>query len=579
MKKSGKIGITIICSILFVIGTYWNSGTVATTVTQPMNTDGHFNTGMILFTPFYSTTTFLMDCNGTINHTWHSAYTPMAASYMLDDGTILLPFSWSTGGFQKIAWNDTILWDYHYSLPMSYCHHDVKPLPNGNVLMICQSMVPPQDAIQAGRNPANIWGQYFLPDFIIEVHQTGPTTGDIVWEWHMMDHLIQDFDPTKDNYGVVGDHPELIDVNFGEYFTGDWIHTNSVDYNPDFDQILLSAHDFDEVWIIDHSTSTNQAAGHEGGIYGHGGDLLYRWGNPQAYRRGTVSNEVLYFQHQCTWIKPGYPGAGNILVFANGNNRPGGPYSTIEEFTPPVDNNGYYYLEPGQAYGPDNVTWHYQATPPQSMYSNVFSGAQRLMNGNTLICDGVPGRFIEVTPDHEVVWLYQNNYPPSPYNSVFKIEYLPPPPPQGKPNLEALGRLIWTDVKPGAIVNGTFQIQNFGTPGSLLNWKVNTSSLKWGTWTITPESGVNLTPEQGPVAVQVSGIVPNEKKKEFQGYLQVLNADNASDSDTVPVLVQTPANSPLPLTNPLYAWLQQWLSLLKDFLSNIGIKHGRSLFH
>ena len=39
--------------------------------------------------------------------------------------------------------------------------------------------------------------------------------GKIVWEWHLSDHLIQDFDAKKSNYGKPGDHPELLDFNMG----------------------------------------------------------------------------------------------------------------------------------------------------------------------------------------------------------------------------------------------------------------------------------------------------------------------------------------------------------------------------
>ena len=39
-------------------------------------------------------------------------------------------------------------------------------------------------------------------------------------------------------------------------------------------------------------------------------------------------------------------------------------------------------------------------------FSPYISGAQRLPNGNTLICEGVHGRIFEVTPARDVVWEY-----------------------------------------------------------------------------------------------------------------------------------------------------------------------------
>jgi len=144
-------------------------------------------------------------------------------------------------------------------------HHDVKTLPNGNVLLIAWEIKTLYEAIVAGRNPNYVSDQGLWPDHVIEVEPTGPTSGDIVWEWHVWDHLIQDFDPTKENYGVVGDHPELVDINYGASQKLDIMHTNSIDYNEDFDQIMVSVCFYNEIWVIDHSTTTEEAAGHTGG--------------------------------------------------------------------------------------------------------------------------------------------------------------------------------------------------------------------------------------------------------------------------------------------------------------------------
>jgi hypothetical protein len=178
---------------------------------------------------------------------------------------------------------------------------------------------------------------------------------------------------------------------------------NSIDYNATFDQIMLSVRGNSEVWIIDHSTTMAEAAGHTGGKSGKGGDLLYRWGNPRAYGAGTQSDQKLYQQHDAEWIPAGYPGAGNITVFNNGLGR---NYSTVDEFTPPVDAAGNYTLAAGKAFGPTDFTWTYKANPPASLFAEAISGAQRLPNGNTLIDDGTHGTFIEVTASGETVWKY-----------------------------------------------------------------------------------------------------------------------------------------------------------------------------
>jgi hypothetical protein len=529
-----------------MIGTSFAQGASSNPLPSIDEKGGRMIDGQILFAPFYSTTTYLIDNTGAINHTWPSTFQPFTEVYWLGGGTILRPISQSGGGgLQKIKWDGTLAWDYRYTVSGCTCHHDVKYLPNGNVLMIVWVTKTRTQAIAAGRNPNTIQGNTFYPDKIIEVNQTGPTSGTVVWEWNVWDHLIQDFDSSKVNYGVVGNHPELIDINYGDTFVGDWLHTNAVDYNQTFDQILIDSHNFNEVWIIDHSTTTEEAAGHTGGNSGKGGDLLYRWGNPEAYDAGSASDQKLFFQHGAEWIRPGYPGAGHIIVFNNGNNRPSGQYSSVDEFAPPVDSNGEYYLEPGSAYGPEDYTWSYVATPPTSFYGQVFGGVQRLKDGNTLICDGVDGRFFEVTPDNIIVWQYTNPYPNPSQNDVFKIEYIPPleqPPEPDVPDLDCSGSLSWTDIEPGATVNGTFQIQNIGDDGSLLNWDIDTSSITWGTWSYTPSSGTNLTPADGQVTVQVSVVAPTEGNTEFEGYIRVENQDNSTDFSLIPVYLKTPVS-------------------------------------
>jgi hypothetical protein len=169
-----------------------------------------------------------------------------------------------------------------------------------------------------------------------------------------------------------------------------------------------------------HSTTTAEAATHSGGNSGKGGDLLYRWGNPQTYGAGDASDQKLYRQHDAQWNELGCPGEGNILIFNNGNGRPEGLYSSIDEIIPPVDENGSYSLIPSSSYGPENQTWIYTAENPTDFYHPGISGAQRLPNGNTLICHG-GGTFFEVTHEKETVWEYINEFPTPATNNVFKI--------------------------------------------------------------------------------------------------------------------------------------------------------------
>jgi len=401
--------------------------------------------GYTLFAPEYSTMTYLIDIEGNVVHTWESEYIQGLACYLMEDGSIIrscLPYGnptflggGITGRIEIINWYGDLVWEFEYSNNQHCMHHDLEVLPNGNVLMIAWELKTKSQAISQGRNPNNIPFGVFWSDEILEIEPNYDEGqgGNIVWEWHAWDHLIQDYDSTKNNYGVVAYHSELIDIN---YFNGgpDWLHTNSVDYNEEFDQIMLSVHNFDEVWVIDHSTTTYQAKGHTGGNSGKGGDLLYRWGNPQAYRAGDMYDKKLFGQHDAQWIKPGLPGEGNILVFNNGQNRIGGQYSTVDEFIPPADVNGKYHKEADTAYGPEEQIWIYIDEVPNNFLAMGISGASRLPNGNTLICNGPKGYFFEVTPENNIIWDYQNPYPNSVINAVFKIQRYS----EGHPGLDNL---------------------------------------------------------------------------------------------------------------------------------------------
>ncbi len=393
--------------------------------------------GYILFTPEYSKETYLINKEKEIVHSWKSNYVQGLAVYLLENGDLFrsdLPYinpTFMTGGIsgrvEKFDWNSTLLWEFEYSNSKHCLHHDIEPLPNGNILMIAWEYKTLEEAITAGRDPKLLPFNQFWPDHIIEVEPVGSSGGNIVWEWHVWDHLIQDYDPSKDNYGVVEDHPELIDINFGGIlFRGDFNHINSIDYNQEFDQILISASHQNEIWVIDHSTTTEEAAGHAGGNSGKGGDILYRWGNPRTYRAGNSSDQKFFGQHDAQWIESGCPGESNILVFNNGIKRPGFSYSSVDEIIPPVDSNGNYSFIPGTAYEPENILWTYTAKNPSDFYAQHLSGAQRLNNGNTLICNGPAGIFFEVTHEKATIWDYVNPYPDHNKNDVFKIRHYPP---------------------------------------------------------------------------------------------------------------------------------------------------------
>ncbi|UCG41704.1 MAG: aryl-sulfate sulfotransferase [candidate division WOR-3 bacterium] len=373
--------------------------------------------GYTLFGPQSARRVFLIDNKGRPVHSWPSTYLPVGGPVLLENGMLFRganlnnPVFRNGGRVEMVDWDGDVVWGYDYSDSLRCHHHAAIALPNGNVLMLAFELKSREEAIAAGRDTAKLGQNRLWPEHLVEVD---PLTDSIVWEWHLWDHLIQDFDSTKLNYGVVGDHPELVDLNFfllsGERGKADWIHANSLDYNEQFDQIIISAHNFGEIWVIDHSTTTEEARGHTGGRHRMGGDIIYRWGNPWAYRRGDSTDQQLFGQHNAHWVREGLRGAGNIMVFDNGWGRLDTlKFSRVVEFIPTSGDSGIYPQPgPGERHGPDGPVWMYGETPVTGFYSRNGSGAQRLPNGNTLIAEQRNGRFFEVAADSEIVWVYVN---------------------------------------------------------------------------------------------------------------------------------------------------------------------------
>lgn len=431
--------------------------------------------GYVLFEPTHSTKSFLIDMDGNVVHKWDTELYANHA-YLLENGNIIrqeqnidvktFAFGGYYGKLREYDWDGNIVWEFNYSDDNHILHHDIEPLPNGNILAIAYEVVSREEAIANGRNPETVTSAGLWVDKIIEIKPKRPEGGEIVWEWRMMDHLVQDFDATKANYGIVAENQHKIDLNaehiednggiltedqFKEAEKSGWTmknqtfenlhseqtHANSLSYNADLDQIVFSFKYFCEVYIVDHSTTAEESKGSSGGRYGRGGDILYRWGNPANYDMGTKEDQKLFSQHDIKFIPQGYPGEGNLMVFNNDIpnseskysstfhafdeveiNSPElnvriadvGNYSAVYELMTPRNILGSYNQSDNGAYGPEAPIWEYLAPDKYSLFSAFVSGAQRLKNGNTLITDGTVGRFIEVTPEKEIVWEYRNPY-------------------------------------------------------------------------------------------------------------------------------------------------------------------------
>ena len=378
---------------------------------------------------------YLTDMNGETVHRWEpERYQPEGSvAYLLENGLLLRTVSshhWlhsgnypvgAAGTVQLLDWDSNVVWEYQMDMPGKHVfHHDVDYMPNGNILAIAYTGFSPEEARSMGWDGVFPSADTIWFDKVVELQpnlEDGST--EIVWQWNSWDHFVQDKFPGRANYGDVESEVGKIDVNYLRegyvlFLRGQMHHVNSVDYNPELDQIVLSSAAYGELWFIDRSTTMAEAAGDSGGRYGRGGDLIYRWGNPFTTRSGTLDDATLFWQHDARWITEGLPGEGNLLVYNNGTNRSldgtfdpelgmdfENSYTDLLEVRLPARADGSY-----DAGGEPEVVWSWNLDGDEDYFSPFMSGWDRMPNGNTIFVNGHNKQVIEVTPSGERVLDY-----------------------------------------------------------------------------------------------------------------------------------------------------------------------------
>lgn len=378
--------------------------------------------------------TFLMDESGKIVHQWGATlHSPEGSGvYLLENGLLLRSGSHHTaqemedfpvgahGTVQLLDWDGNVVWEYTRSEKGKHVlHHDMEPLPNGNILVTSYEAVSVEQGEKLGwtktKGASYLWGEKILE---LKPNLRDNTT-EIVWEWSSFDHIVQDIDPHKANYGVISENPSRIDINYpNKYDTetgasgilrvGERLHVNTLDYNEALDQVMMSSYSFNEIWIVDRKRPE------EG--------LIYRFGNPAAYGMGTREDQLFFVQHDAQWIEEGLPNAGKILVHNNGFKRPktentppsNNPMdmftkdvtTNIYIFSLPAYSNGLYEREDKKPFGPDAFDWEYDANGPGAS-SPFMSGAKQLPNGNILISNSMCKKIYEVDPNGKTVFSYR----------------------------------------------------------------------------------------------------------------------------------------------------------------------------
>ena len=296
-------------------------------------------------------------------------------------------------------------------------HYEVIKLDNGNYLTAGREVLSLNEisdlGYQVGVETAS--GGSANPSYMDMILEVDPQ-GNSVWKWNIKDHMIQERDPGLPNYGIIAEHPELLDMD-GPLQATDWSFTesfmiNSFDYNADLDQIAISVRKMSEIIIIDHSTTTEEAAGSTGGNSGKGGDILWRWGNPENYGQGNQNDRQLYYQHNPNWIEHG-PYTGMLTCYNNGRDRPissfDNRYSNVPIIDTKINSDGSYNMQAG-SFDYELVNNYLGTEEELDFYSSYTSGAKVLPNGNIHITVGQNGqrsRMLEVTQEGDKVWDYE----------------------------------------------------------------------------------------------------------------------------------------------------------------------------
>lgn len=383
--------------------------TYGTVIHQPGADDGY-----TLFSPIGHLKTYLIDPCGRVVNRWESNFMSGLTAYLHTDGSLYrscripnpnMNLTGMGGRMEKYDWSGNLVWSYRYSDSLYVPHHDFCVMPNGNVMLIVAEKKSRQQALDAGRDSVafSAANAFLLPEALIELEPLGTDSARVVWAWHVWDHLLQDIDSSKPHFGNPQLHPERVDINFTDFNDlSDWLHMNAVRYNPELDQLMVSNRHVSEVWIIDHSTTTAEAASSAGGASGRGGDLLFRWGNPQATGSGGPANQQFESQHNAAWL-------GND-AFSVYNNAPNRGYSSVD-VVPLLRDTAGNYLQSAGYFLP--VVPSDTLSLASTLSAGRLSSAQLLHNHHWLVSSGVQGYITEIDSHHNIIWQYRNPVSPN----------------------------------------------------------------------------------------------------------------------------------------------------------------------
>jgi hypothetical protein len=327
-----------------------------------------------------STSVKLVSLDGTTYKSWTLTGNTGYSCFLTPDRCLIRIVGGSGGNagskIEKINWDGQVVWTFNVA-----AHHDICYMPNGNVLAAVLTTATSAELAQIGLSGTLKY------DKIVEIDGVN---GQIVWEWRFIDHTVQNTNSSLSNFGTPSAMPHRFNTAVqGSMGYNDWQHLNGIDYYPQRDQIVFSCKALQEIFVIDHSTTTAEAKTGAGGLSGKGGDFLYRWGKPSNYG---LTGGLLGTIHDAAWglgetyqAQSEDPTADNYHVYAKmisvwSNTNIGG--MCIE---PPYITNSFLYdFTSGTAFLPSN---YYRKLTLVGNSTNM-GGNQLLPNGNMLLFAG-----------------------------------------------------------------------------------------------------------------------------------------------------------------------------------------------
>lgn len=394
------------------------------------------NQTMAGFTVFSATSDehiYMIDERGEKRHQWTSTH-PNGSGYGLDlgqNGTLLHvlndlppeegPLLMEAGGaathIEILDANGQLLWEIEEYANQYRLHHDATFLPNGNVLAIAWEYIPQSEALAMGRQEDKLSTDGLWPDVVIEYAPNETGGAERVWMWRASDHLVQDQDQMLPTYGNPAEHPEKININAvgpnSRADDADWMHCNSIDYDPIHQHIMLSCRHTEELYIISHNLSWAQSNGSMG-------DLIYRWGNPLNYDLGSSAEHYTVVQHDAHFIPSGHPYAGSISYFSNEMSGP----SKVGIITPTRNGDAFVLNKTSGMYDPPQPNVEF--TLPAGWGPRFQSGATLLPNGQFMVSHSLRGKIGQIGTDSQIDWEYNLPFNPGGQIAARDNRFFPP---------------------------------------------------------------------------------------------------------------------------------------------------------